>query len=85
MHGLPVIAHRHPVTEYVLGGLGYVGDLTRNGELAGIVCSLLSNPQNEGEMLQRWISVRDRFSWPVLAPQYASMFARVAGRVSDNH
>jgi hypothetical protein len=29
-------------------------------------------------MRRRWESVRDRFSWPVLAPAYQAMFAAVA-------
>lgn len=80
MHGLPVIAHRHPVMEYVLGGLGCLGDLTRTGELSEMLGDQLSTPLKPEKMLQRWTSVQDRFSWPVLAPQYAAMFAAAASR-----
>jgi 1,2-diacylglycerol 3-alpha-glucosyltransferase len=75
IHGLPVIAHHHPVMEYVLGGVGYLGDLSREGELAKIIGELLSNPANQEQMQERWASVRDRFSWHVLSPQYVAMFA----------
>jgi 1,2-diacylglycerol 3-alpha-glucosyltransferase len=78
MHGLPVIAHRHPVMEYVLGGAGYLGDLNREGELAQLLGRLLPESPNEDKQKRRWMSVRDRFAWPTLAPQYAAMFAAVA-------
>ena len=80
MHGLPVIAHRHPVMEYVLGGFGCLGDLTRRGELTQMLADQLSKPADHEQALSRWASVRDRFSWPVLAPQYAAMFAAASGR-----
>jgi len=79
MHGLPVIAHRHPVMEYVLGGFGNLGDLTRKGELSQLLGDELSKAPDQDQMLRRWASVRDRFSWPILAPQYAAMFATAAG------
>jgi len=79
MHGLPVIAHGHPVMEYVLGGLGYLGDLSRRGELTQIVARLLSKPNDQEQMLQRWMNVRDRFGWAALAPQYIAMFEAAAG------
>lgn len=78
MHGLPVIAHRHPVMEYVLGGFGHLGDLTQKGELAQIVQGLLSKRSEPAQVLQRWSSVRDRFSWAALANQYVAMFTAAA-------
>jgi 1,2-diacylglycerol 3-alpha-glucosyltransferase len=73
-HGLPVIAHRHPVMEYVLGDAGTLADLGRSGELAGLILRELSLLRSPEKMKKRWESVRDRFSWPVLAPAYAQMF-----------
>ncbi|MBO0720556.1 MAG: glycosyltransferase, partial [Blastocatellia bacterium] len=73
-HGLPVIAHRHPVMEYVLGDVGILADLSRGGELAGLIARGLSLSRSSELMKKRWQSVRDRFSWPVLAPAYAQMF-----------
>jgi 1,2-diacylglycerol 3-alpha-glucosyltransferase len=78
MHGLPVIAHRHPVMEYVVGEAGTLGDLSQPGNLAGLLAAELKSPNNETLMRRRWESVRDRFSWPVLAPAYQAMFAAVA-------
>jgi glycosyltransferase involved in cell wall biosynthesis len=78
MHGLPVIAHRHPVMEYVVGDARTLGDLSQPGNLAGLLAAELKSPNNETLMRRRWESVRDRFSWPVLAPAYQAMFAAVA-------
>jgi glycosyltransferase involved in cell wall biosynthesis len=80
MHGLPVIAHRHPVMEYVVGTWGTLGDLSQPGSLAGLLAAELKSPNNETLMRRRWESVRDRFSWPVLAPAYQAMFAATASR-----
>lgn len=78
-HGLPVIAHRHPVTEYVLGDCGYLADLSKPDELTGALATVLTLPLDQHRMTQRWASVRDRFSWKFLAPQYMRMFAAAAG------
>jgi glycosyltransferase involved in cell wall biosynthesis len=78
MHGLPVIAHKFPVSEFVLGSDALLADLSRPGALAEAVSAVLSErrPPSFGE--QRWRGVRDRFSWPVLAPEYLKMFRRAA-------
>ena len=78
MHGLPVIAHKHPVMEFVLGGEGMLGDLTVRGELATLLVSSLSKPLEQEVMLQRWQSVRDRFGWEALRPGYCEMFQAAA-------
>jgi 1,2-diacylglycerol 3-alpha-glucosyltransferase len=78
MHGLPVIAHRHPVMEYVLGGEGALGDLSRPGELAGLLTQTIQHRPDNEIIRSRWESVRSRFSWPELAPHYFKMFAEVA-------
>jgi 1,2-diacylglycerol 3-alpha-glucosyltransferase len=80
MHGLPVIAHRHPVMEYVLGDHGIFGDLSRSGELAALLSQELGCPSDPTAGLSRWESVRRRFSWPSLAPQYFRMFRDVLGK-----
>ncbi len=68
MHGLPTIAHRNAVTEYVLGNSGTLRDLKKPGELALAVAAGLSKPVDFGERLARCEMVRDRFGWPVLLP-----------------
>jgi glycosyltransferase involved in cell wall biosynthesis len=78
MHGLPVIAHRHPVMEYVLGGHGLLGHLERPGELAQLLSRELLCGHDDAASRSRWQNVQDRFSWPVLAPQYSRMFHQVS-------
>ena len=78
MHGLPVIAHRHPVMEFVLGDVGILGDLGQSGNLTQLLATQLKSPDGETLMRRRWKSVRDRFDWQVLAPAYNRMFAAAA-------
>ena len=76
MHGLPTIAHRNAVTQYVLWNSETLRDLTKPGELALAVAAEFSKPADFRERFARWEVVRDRFDWPVLLPSYVSMFAR---------
>jgi glycosyltransferase involved in cell wall biosynthesis len=78
MHGLPVIGHRHPVIEYVLGEAGVIADMDRPFGLANALQAVLSEPVSEQVMQKRWQSVSDRFSWVALAPGYRDMFRQVA-------
>jgi glycosyltransferase involved in cell wall biosynthesis len=78
MHGLPVIAHKYPVTEFVLGKKGKLADLSRPFGLTHAIEAVLAEAHKIDLAEDRWRSVRDRFSWEVLAPQYIDMFRRVA-------
>jgi glycosyltransferase involved in cell wall biosynthesis len=79
-HGLPTIAHRFPVMDFVLGDVGIQGDLSREGELRNLLSEALARPMNEGDSLRRWENVKNRFSWKVLAPEYAAMFRQISQR-----
>jgi glycosyltransferase involved in cell wall biosynthesis len=79
-HGLPVLAHRHPVMEFVLGSEGTFGDLSQPGQLSDLLKQALARPLDRETARHRWESVRARFSWPVLAPAYREMFASAATR-----
>jgi len=81
MHGLPVIAHRHPVMEYVLGGQGILGDLSCPGELAALLAQTLPHRPHDEIISSRWENVRRRFSWPELVPHYHKMFLEVSRAV----
>lgn len=74
MHGLPVIAHKHPVMEYVLGNEANLADLSRPGELASLLRNQQLHSDDPGILRRRWESVRNRFSWPELVHNYVSMF-----------
>ena len=78
MHGLPVIAHRHSVMEYVIGDEESLKDLSQPGALAAALKGVLSEIQSKAAMRRRWASVRDRFGWDVLRTQYLEMFRRCA-------
>ena len=77
MHGLPVIAHQHPVMDYVLGGQGILGDLSRPNELTALLSRELRRSRDECAARERWETVRRRFSWPELAGEYLAMFNEV--------
>jgi len=74
IHGLPVIAHDHPVMRFVLGTEGNFGDLSRDGAIADLIESTLKKETVPEAPQRRRESVRKRFSWPVLALQYQDMF-----------
>ncbi len=74
VHGLPVIAHDHPVMRFVLGSEGTFGDLSKPGGLATLIREKLGGEDSEADAIRRREMVQARFSWAVLAPQYREMF-----------
>jgi len=85
MAGLPVIAHAHPVMDFVLGGQGILGDLSQSGQLAALLTEELRKSINQDLAQQRWQTVRNRFSWEVLAPKYRDMFVACAQPMTPSH
>jgi 1,2-diacylglycerol 3-alpha-glucosyltransferase len=83
MYGLPVICHRHPVMEYVIGNSGYADDLSDSGALARRLRTVLDQPVDREAIEERWNSVRGRFSWQALRPRYREMFLACAGDLSN--
>jgi glycosyltransferase involved in cell wall biosynthesis len=79
IHGLPTIGHDQAVMRYVLGDAGITADLSRPGELAATLTRVLAAGGPESAAAERRESVRRRFAWERLAPQYAEMFRRCAG------
>lgn len=80
MHGLPTIGHKHPVIEYVLGDAGLLADLSVRDNLTAVLAQTLGDTTlstNEAKR-RRLESVRSRFDWEVLRPQYADMFRACA-------
>lgn len=74
IHGLPMIAHDHPVMRFVLGCEGILADLSKPGALAQQLQISLSKERSALSEARRRDSVRSRFSWPVLIPEYRRMF-----------
>jgi 1,2-diacylglycerol 3-alpha-glucosyltransferase len=83
MHGLPVIAHKHPVIEFVLGKEGILGDLSRPGELSSLLSRELAFVHDREAAQRRWWSVRNRFCWDELAKEYLEMFKGSAEDIGD--
>jgi 1,2-diacylglycerol 3-alpha-glucosyltransferase len=78
MHGLPVVAHRHPVTEYVIGREETLVDLNSPGSMAEALSAAMAAENGDSRRRRRWESVRNRFSWQKLARDYVKMFQTVA-------
>lgn len=79
LHGLPAIAHRQSVMQYVLGEEGTYVDMSQPGELAASLGQQLAQPLTATDMARRRNSVRTRFGWPALQSQYRQMFRIAAG------
>lgn len=80
--GLPVLAHRFPVTEWIVGGAGAVVDMEAPGEAAGVLGSWLAAPALRRALGER---ARERacstFSSERIIPLYQAAYAEaVAGR-----
>src|ERR1700719_1989587 len=69
IHGLPVIAHDHPVMRFVLGREAILADLSKAGVLAGELNNALRAGNDRTTAARRRERVRSQFSWPVLASQ----------------
>ena len=77
-HGLPVVAHDTPGTQYVLGEFASLRNLELPGEAARAIREALDAPVVEPDRRARHAYARERFGWDVLSPQYAELFLRVS-------
>jgi hypothetical protein len=68
------------VIEYVLGDAGLVADLSAPGNMTAVLTQALQKTILSADDLvrQRRESVRFRFDWEVLRPQYLEMFRACA-------
>jgi 1,2-diacylglycerol 3-alpha-glucosyltransferase len=80
INGMPVVAHDAAVPRYVLAAEGNFADLTVPGNLAAVLATLLRASPDPTAPARRRASVRRRFSWPVLAADYAEMFKAAAAQ-----
>jgi 1,2-diacylglycerol 3-alpha-glucosyltransferase len=74
VHGLPVIAHDHPVMRFVLESEGMFGDLSHPCVLAKLIRETLRIENSDANATRHREAVRRRFSWSVLRNQYKEMF-----------
>lgn len=73
--GIPVVAHRSPVTEWIFDDARHLVDSDDRAALvAGIDAALRSNPQRDALR----INATSRFSWSVVAAQYQDFLREIA-------
>jgi 1,2-diacylglycerol 3-alpha-glucosyltransferase len=77
-HGLTCLANDCPPAKYVLGDAGKLANFTQPGALAGLVRAEFLSPPKQADRERIHRSVRDRFSWTVLAEEYSRMIRRCA-------
>jgi hypothetical protein len=53
-----------------------LADLRRSGSLAGALWSVLEEEDRAEHRSRRYHSVRERFSWPALLPDYVAMLTQ---------
>jgi len=76
--GLACVVHDQAVMRYVLGEHGIFADFTCEGTMSEAITQQLLHPNTPADMMRRREYVRARFSWNVLAPDYARMFEQCA-------
>jgi glycosyltransferase involved in cell wall biosynthesis len=76
--GLPVIAHRFPVTEWIIGDAGQIVDMSTGGELAAVLEAWTKDDRIRTAIGRR---ARDRavseFSPGRIIPKYLEMYAQI--------
>lgn len=80
MAGLPCVAHDHPIMRYVLGEHGRYADLSVSGNLQHTVARELASAElgDAAVAASRRETVRRRFGWDALIPEYLEMLQRCA-------
>lgn len=76
--GLPCVAHRYPITDFVLGDHGLTTDIRSRGALAKMLSAITPESLSREARAARHQFAYERFSWNVLAPSYAELFTRLA-------
>jgi glycosyltransferase involved in cell wall biosynthesis len=79
--GVPCIAHDYPITRYVLGTHGRLGDLTTPGALGALLSAADRTPHG-AQARHRF--AYERFSWDALRPRYVA-FLRAAAAAPARH
>lgn len=85
-HGLPILAHDHPVQRFVLGETGLSTmppgtefvDMAAPGALAQAIEHRVGQLLPASQRLARREALRAQISWEVLRPKYLDLFRKVA-------
>ena len=81
MHGLPCAVNDHPIMRYVLGAEDTFADFSREGAMGTALGEILAARRAllaPDVRARRRESVRGRFGWETLGPQYLQMFQQAA-------
>lgn len=79
--GLPTIAHRDRLQQWILGPFGTYVDMAVPGELASCIESVLTRDDRWSLSEARRRYVEDRFSWGALRDDYVALVRRTSGAV----
>lgn len=77
-YGLPCLVHDYETSRFVLGEMGYYGDLTQDGGLARLIDNFLPRDFDLEEARSRHAYAYNRFSWDSLKPKYLDLFQQCA-------
>lgn len=84
-YGLPCLVHDYETSRFVLGEMGYYGDLTQDGGLAKLISRLSAKDFDLEAAMSRHAYVYNRFSWDSLKPKYLDLFQQCARQESGVH
>jgi glycosyltransferase involved in cell wall biosynthesis len=77
---LPVIAHRHPVMEWIIGGTGECIDMTQEGELADALKKYLDETFRKKIGEKARLQILGRFSQDMISKQILDMYQSILDR-----
>ncbi len=80
--GLPVLVHDDATTAYVVGEAGLRRPIGTRDEAVAALEALRALPADATAARARHASVRARFGWDALRPQYIAMLSRVAAEAA---
>lgn len=81
---IPVVAHSHAASRFVLGDPKYTTDLSQNGSLAARLQSIKDSPPNNDELKKLARAVHNLFSAEALLPRFCDMVRTVNGAPPAN-
>jgi 1,2-diacylglycerol 3-alpha-glucosyltransferase len=77
-YGLPCLAHDYETSRFVLGEMGYYGNLSQAGGLTNLISNLSEKDFDSEVAFARHAYAYNRFSWDKLKPKYLELFHRCA-------
>jgi 1,2-diacylglycerol 3-alpha-glucosyltransferase len=72
-HGLPCVCNRSEISRFVVGDLGFMGDVSSRETLSRLIEQALKEAPDDPLRTRRARQARERFSWEALLPRYEDM------------